>query len=45
MSIGLYRKLILRSKDNFKGRHFNGLMIIQTVNWYLRYCLSLAIEI
>ncbi|MDI2111911.1 IS6 family transposase [Commensalibacter nepenthis] len=40
MSIGIYSKLILRSRDDFKGRHFNGLMIIQAVNWYLRYCLS-----
>jgi len=40
MSIGLYSKLILKSKNDFKGRHFNGLMIIQAVNWYLRYCLS-----
>jgi len=40
MSIGLYSKLILRSKNDFKGRHFNGLMIIQAVNWYCRYALS-----
>ncbi|MDI2112723.1 IS6 family transposase [Commensalibacter nepenthis] len=40
MSIDIYSKLILRSRDDFKGRHFSGLMIIQAVNWYLRYCLS-----
>jgi len=40
MSISLYSKLILRSKNDFKGRHFSGLMIIQAINWYLRYCLS-----
>ncbi|OUI77612.1 transposase [Commensalibacter intestini] len=40
MFIGLIRKFKLRSKDDFKGRHFNGLMIIQAVNWYLRYSLS-----
>jgi len=40
MSISLYSKLILRSKNDFKGRHFSGLMIIQAVNWYCRYCLS-----
>ena len=40
MSIGLIKKFILRSKNDFKGRHFNRLMIIQVINWYLRYSLS-----
>jgi len=40
MSIGLMKRFILRSKDDFEGRHFSGLMIIQAVNWYLRYSLS-----
>lgn len=40
MLVGLQKKLILRSRDDFKGRHFNALMILQAVNWYLRYCLS-----
>ncbi|MDI2113262.1 hypothetical protein [Commensalibacter nepenthis] len=39
MSIGIYSKLILRSRDDFKDRHLNGLMIIQAINWYLRYRL------
>lgn len=40
MCIGAMKKFKIRSKDDFKGRHFNGLMIIQAMNWYLRYCLS-----
>lgn len=40
MFICIYSKLILRSKDDFKGCYFNGLMIIQAVSWYLCYCLN-----
>ncbi len=29
-----------RSKDDFKGRHFNATLIVQAVSWYLRYPLS-----
>ena len=33
-------KLKLRSKDDFKGRHFEASLILQAVSWYLRYPLS-----
>lgn len=33
-------KLKRRSKDAFKGRHFEASLIIQAVCWYLRYPLS-----
>jgi transposase, IS6 family len=33
-------KLKRRSKDDFKGRHFDVLLILQAVSWYLRYPLS-----
>ncbi len=36
----LAEKLKRRSKDNFKGRHFEAALIIQAVSWYLRYPLS-----
>ena len=29
-----------RSKDDFKGRHFEASLIVQAVCWYLRYALS-----
>src|SRR4051812_48652466 len=29
-----------RSKDDFKGRHFEAALILQAVSWYLRYSLS-----
>ena len=29
-----------RSKDDFKGRHFDATLILQAVSWYLRYPLS-----
>ena len=29
-----------RSKDDFKGRHFEATLIVQAVSWYLRYPLS-----
>jgi hypothetical protein len=29
-----------RSKDDFKGRHFEASLILQAVCWYLRYPLS-----
>src|ERR1700710_2268645 len=29
-----------RSKDDFKGRHFEAGLIVQAVSWYLRYPLS-----
>ena len=29
-----------RSKDDFKGRHFQASLILQAVCWYLRYPLS-----
>lgn len=41
--IGLYSKLILKSKDDFKGRHFNGLMIIQALTGI--FAIVLAIEV
>ncbi len=33
-------KLKNRSKDDFKGRHFEAALIVQAVSWYLRYPLS-----
>ena len=33
-------KLKRRSKDDFKGRHFEATLIIRAVTWYLRYPLS-----
>src|SRR5436309_5213714 len=29
-----------RSKTDFRGRHFEAALILQTVSWYLRYPLS-----
>src|SRR3954462_15116922 len=37
---GLVEKLKRRSKDDFKGRHFEATLILQAVAWYLRYPLS-----
>src|SRR3954466_7499474 len=36
----LVEKLKRRSKDDFKGRHFEAPLILQAVSWYLRYPLS-----
>src|SRR3954467_2905203 len=36
----LVEKLKHRSKDDFKGRHFEATLILQPVSWYLRYPLS-----
>ena len=33
-------KLKRRSKDDFRGRHFEAALIVQAVCWYLRYPLS-----
>ena len=33
-------KLKRRSKNDFKGRHFEASLILQAVSWYLRYPLS-----
>ena len=33
-------KLKRRSKDDFKGRHFEAALILQAVSWYLRYPVS-----
>ena len=33
-------KLKRRSKDDFKGRHFEAPLILQVVCWYLRYPLG-----
>jgi len=33
-------KLKRRSKDDFKGRHYEATLIVQAVSWYLRYPLS-----
>src|SRR5512144_950272 len=33
-------RLKRRSKDDFKGRHFEASLILQAVAWYLRYSLS-----
>ena len=35
-------KLKRRSKDDFKGRHFEATLILQAVSWYLRYPPSLG---
>jgi hypothetical protein len=32
----LVEKLKRRSKDDFKGRHFEATLILQPVSWYLR---------
>ena len=29
-----------RSKDDFKGRHFEAALILRAVSWYLRFPLS-----
>ena len=36
----LAEKLKRRSKDDFKGRHYEAALIVQAVAWYLRYPLS-----
>jgi hypothetical protein len=36
----LVEKLKRRSKDDFKGRHYEATLILQAVSWYLRYTLS-----
>ena len=36
----LAEKLKRRSKDDFKGRHYEATLILQAVSWYLRYPLS-----
>ena len=36
----LVEKLKRRSKDDFKGRHFEATLILQAVSWYLRSPLS-----
>jgi transposase-like protein len=36
----LVAKLKRRSKDDFRGRHFEAALIVQAVSWYLRYPLS-----
>jgi len=33
-------KLKRRSKDDFKGRHFEAGLMVQAVSWYLRFPLS-----
>ena len=33
-------RLKRRSKDDFRGRHFQASLILQAVSWYLRYSLS-----
>jgi len=33
-------KLKSRSKDDFKGRHFEAGLIVQAISWYVRYPLS-----
>jgi transposase-like protein len=38
-------RLKRRSKDDFKGRHFEASLILQAVCWYLRYPLSLALQV
>ena len=38
----LVEKLKRRSKDDFKGRHFEATLILQAVSWYLRYPLRAA---
>jgi transposase, IS6 family len=36
----LVEQLKRRAKDDFKGRHFQAMLILQAVSWYLRYPLS-----
>jgi transposase, IS6 family len=36
----LVERLKCRSKHDFKGRHFEAMLILQAVSWYLRYPLS-----
>ena len=36
----LVERLKRRSKDDFKGRHFEATLTLQAVSWYLRYPLS-----
>jgi transposase-like protein len=36
----LVEKVKRRSKDDFKGRHYEATPILQAVSWYLRYPLS-----
>jgi IS6 family transposase len=36
----LVERLKRRSKDDFKGRHYEASLILQAVSWYLRYPLS-----
>jgi transposase-like protein len=36
----LVERLKRRSRDDFKGRHFEAALILQVVSWYLRYPLS-----
>ena len=36
----LVERLKRRSRDDFKGRHFEASIILQAVSWYLRYPLS-----
>jgi transposase-like protein len=38
----IIEKLRRRSKDDFKGRHFEASLILQALSWYLRYLLSLC---
>ena len=40
----LVEKLKRRSKDDFKGRHFEATLILQAVSWYLR-CTDLTTTI
>ena len=40
MILSAIAKLKGRSKDDFKGRHFEAGLIVQAVSWYLRYPLS-----
>ena len=35
----LVEELKRRSQADFKGRHFEGALILQAVSWYLRYPL------
>ena len=34
-------RLKRRSKDDFRGRHFEAPLILQAVSWYLRYSFEL----
>ena len=40
MLSAIAERLKRRSKDDFKGRHFQASLILQAVSWYLRYPLS-----